>query len=135
MPSPFPMVLTPRAEPVLPSCPSFFLKDIFVSLWYYTGGFVVTFLDIHVLYSKLVHPLHYSFFYPSSFLMVSSPGFNVPYSFFYRKQINHIHLFYPPSPTSSLSLAWPVWHFCPSLFRCLFIVQWDFCLGILWFCF
>jgi hypothetical protein len=32
---------------------------------------------------------------------------------------------------SALPLAWPVLYSCPSLFRCLFIVQWDFCLGIL----
>jgi hypothetical protein len=34
-------------------------------------------------------------------------------------------------PLGALPLVWPGLHFCLSLFRSLFIVQWDFCLGIL----
>jgi hypothetical protein len=30
----------------------------------------------------------------------------------------------------ALSLVWSILHSCPPLFRCVFIVQWDFCLGI-----
>jgi hypothetical protein len=43
----------------------------------------MTFLYIHVLYPELVHPLHYSPFYPSPLLMVTSVGLNVPYSYLY----------------------------------------------------
>jgi hypothetical protein len=38
---------------------------------------------------------------------------------------------YIPLPISALLLTWPVFHSCPSLFRCLSIVQWGFCFGIL----
>jgi hypothetical protein len=38
---------------------------------------------------------------------------------------------YPLLPISALPLAWPVFHSCPSLFRCLLVVQWDFCLGFI----
>jgi hypothetical protein len=56
-------------------------------------------------------------------------------SLLYRRYINHIHLFtfffYPSSPVPILPLAWPILHSCLSLFGCLFVVQWDFCLGII----
>jgi hypothetical protein len=69
-----------------------------------------------------------------SHLMVISSKLNILYSFLYRKYINHIHLIFLlltlPHP-KILPLSWPVFHSCPSLLRCLFIVQWDFCLGII----
>jgi hypothetical protein len=34
-------------------------------------------------------------------------------------------------PTSALPLVWPVLCSCPSLFKYLFVVQWNFCLGVL----
>jgi hypothetical protein len=46
--------------------------------------------------------------------------FIVLFSYKYVKYINHIH---PPSPTSTLPLTGPVLHSCPSLFKCMFIVQ------------
>jgi hypothetical protein len=66
--------------------------------------------------------------------MVISTGLKILYSFLHRKFVNHINLLYflllPCPSINSLSSVWPVFHSCPSLFRCLFIVQWDFCLGI-----
>jgi hypothetical protein len=38
---------------------------------------------------------------------------------------------YPPRLTSVLALTWPALRSCPLSFRCLFIVHWGFCLGIL----
>jgi hypothetical protein len=38
---------------------------------------------------------------------------------------------YCPLPNNTLPLVWPVLCSCPSLFRCLLVVQWNFCLGIL----
>jgi hypothetical protein len=56
----------------LPSCPSFFKKKIFLLIYdSYTGGFIVVFPYIHVLYPELVRPLHYSPFYPIPFLSLS----------------------------------------------------------------
>jgi hypothetical protein len=67
---------------------------------------------------------------------VTSTGFNVPYSYLYRKYINHIH---PPLPCS-FTLPLPLELF-PShdlfyiivlqCFKSLFVVQWEFCLDIL----
>jgi hypothetical protein len=63
---------------------------------------------VNVLYSELAHSLHYSPFYPSPLLLVTSTGFSVPYLYLYRKHINHIHplnfLVYPPPPTGDLPL-------------------------------
>jgi hypothetical protein len=91
-----------------------------VSLWHF-----------HVLYPKLVHPLHFLLSTLSSFFMVISIGLNILYSFLYRKYINHIHLLLPSLSIGALLLAWPVFHSCLSLLRCLFVVQWDFCLGVI----
>jgi hypothetical protein len=66
----------------------------------YTGGFVVTFPYIHVLYPELAHPLHSSC--SLLLLVVTVTVFSVPYSYMYRKYIDHIHLLYPPSSTSAL---------------------------------
>jgi hypothetical protein len=58
---------------------------------------------------------------------MTSTRFNVPYSYLYRKCIVHIHPLYflhlPSHSTSALLLAWPVLHSCPSLFKCLSVVQ------------
>jgi hypothetical protein len=40
-------------------------------------------------------------------------------------------LFIYPPPSSDLLLAQPVLHSYPPLFKCLLVVQWEFCLGIL----
>jgi hypothetical protein len=96
-----------------------------ISLWHF----------MYVLYPELVHPLHCSPFYLSPILMVISSGLNVLFSFLYRKCINHIHLLYffiyASPPITALLLAWPILHFCPSLFRFLFMVQWNFYFDIL----
>jgi hypothetical protein len=47
-------------------------------------------------------------------LQMTSTGVIVPYSYMYRKYLNHIHLLYPlcfPSPSPSISLlsTWPVY--------------------------
>jgi hypothetical protein len=83
-------------------------------------------------------------------LVHSSPLF-LPYLFPFLKYVHrvsmlHIHtwiehtstiftLVYPlhlPSPlTSSLPLTWPIFQSCLSFFKCLIILQWGFCLGIL----
>jgi hypothetical protein len=111
--------------------------NIFISIWWLYRGFHCDIsICIHILYPGLIHPLHYSLSYPIHFplLKITSPGSTVPYSYMNRKCINISTLFYPlhlPSPpTSALSLTWPVLHSCPSLFKCLSIVEWGFCLGI-----
>jgi hypothetical protein len=64
-------------------------------------------------------------------------GFNILHSFLHRKYINHIHFFtsflYSPSLVNALPLALSMtcFSFYSSFFRCLFIVQWNFCLGII----
>jgi hypothetical protein len=40
-------------------------------------------------------------------------------------------IFYLPVPTSALHLTQPVLYSYPSFFRCVFIAQWKFCVGIL----
>jgi hypothetical protein len=65
--------------------------------------------------------------------MVISMGFNISYSYVYRKYILLIFFtfcIYTLPSTSTLPLTLPALHSCPSLFRCWFIVQWEFCLGI-----
>jgi hypothetical protein len=51
----------------------------------------MTFPCIRALYPKLAHPFHFSPFYLSPLLMVSSTGLKILYSFLYRKYITHIH--------------------------------------------
>jgi hypothetical protein len=68
----------------------------------YIGGFIVTFSYIHVLYPKLVYPLHYSPSYTILLLKVTSTGFNCSCSYLYRKYINHIH---PPLLGFSIGLS------------------------------
>jgi hypothetical protein len=63
----------------------------------YTGGFSVTFPYIHILYSDLVLPLHYSPSSPASLLKMTSVGFSIPYSCMYRRYLNHNQ---PPLPSS-----------------------------------
>jgi hypothetical protein len=53
----------------------------------------VTFPCTFVLYPTLVHPLHFSPFYFSPYLMVISAGLKILYSFLYRQYINHIYLY------------------------------------------
>jgi hypothetical protein len=95
----------------------------------------VTFPSIYIrIIPWIGSSLHYSPSCPTSPLMVTSTGFNVPYSFLHRKYISHIHpfsLFIYPPPSSDLLLAQPVLHSYPPLFKCLLVVQWEFCLGIL----
>jgi hypothetical protein len=78
--------------------------------------------------------LPYSLLYVSPLLMEISIGLNVPHSYLYRNTWTIITFFtffiYPPPPIRALLLVWPIYS-CPSLFRCLFIVQCDFCLSIL----
>jgi hypothetical protein len=62
----------------------------------YTEGFAI-FPYIHILYSGLVHPLHYSPSSPNSLLKMTLTGFSVPYSYMYRKYLNYIHPPYIPS--------------------------------------
>jgi hypothetical protein len=97
----------------------------------YTDVFIVSFPCIYVSSPELIHQ-HLN--YPSIHIplfMVTSTCFNVPYSYLYRNCINHIYplyfFIYPPLPTS---VTWAVLQSCP-LFKHLFIVQWEFCLGIL----
>jgi hypothetical protein len=62
----------------------------------YTGGFIVTF----PYYPELVHSLHYCTSCPVPLLMVASTNFSIPYSYLYRKYINHIHpLYFLPLPS------------------------------------
>jgi hypothetical protein len=48
--------------------------------------------ELYVLYSELVHSLHFSPLYLSPLIMVISTGLKNLYAFFYRKYINHIYL-------------------------------------------
>jgi hypothetical protein len=72
---PPPTGANPQTGPVLPSCPSFFLKkDTFV-YDNYTGSFIVKlwkyiYVCTYVLYLEFIYPLHYSPFYLSPLLMV-----------------------------------------------------------------
>jgi hypothetical protein len=89
---------------------------------------------MYVSYPKLVHPLYFSPFYLSPLLMVISTGLKVLYSFSYRKYFNHVHLHFllsPSPPINVLPLTESVFHSCPSLFGCMFIIQWNFCFGII----
>jgi hypothetical protein len=36
----------------------------------YTGSFIMTFPSVYILYPELSHPLHFSFFFSSFFLVV-----------------------------------------------------------------
>jgi hypothetical protein len=67
--------------------------------------------------------LLFSPFYLSPLLMVISTGLKIIYSFLYGKYINIftslMSFFYTSSPVRCLPLAWPVFHSCASLFRCL----------------
>jgi hypothetical protein len=73
--------------------------------------------------SCLQVPCHLSHF--------TSPGSNILYSFLYRKYMNHTRLLYPPLLVSALPLVLLFFHSYTSLFRCLIIVQWNFCPGII----
>jgi hypothetical protein len=74
----------------------------------------------------MFHPFHFSPFYFGPFLVVSSTSLKIQYPFLYREHVNLIQLFtsffYPPPTVSALPLVWPIFHFCPSLFRSLFII-------------
>jgi hypothetical protein len=56
-----------------------------------TGDLILTIPYIHILYFSLVHPLHYSLSSPTYFLKMTLTGFNTPYSYLYRKHLNHTH--------------------------------------------
>jgi hypothetical protein len=90
---------------------------------------------IYLLYPKLVQPFHFSLFYLNPLLMVISTGLNILYSFCTESTSTIFtfltSFFYPTPPISTLLLVWPAFHSYPSLFRCLFVLQWDFCLGII----
>jgi hypothetical protein len=61
--------------------------------------------------------------------LVTSTG--IKFLFSCIESISTIFIFLTSlSPISDLPLVWPVFHSC-LCFRCLFIVQWDFCLGII----
>jgi hypothetical protein len=78
----FPYVLSPptgtnyQTGLVLPSC------------------FIMIFPCTYILYSQLIHLLHFSPFYLSPLLMLLSTGLSTPYSFLCREYIYHIHLLY-----------------------------------------
>jgi hypothetical protein len=77
--------------------------------------------------------LHFSPFYLSPLLMVISTDLKILYSFLLESTSTIFTFFtssfYFPCLVNALPLAWSVFHSCPSLFRSLFIVHWDFCLG------
>jgi hypothetical protein len=63
--------------------------------------------------------------FPTALLEMTVTGFSVPYSYMYRKYVNHVH---PPSLSSfalPLLLILSSYH---DLFQCLFIGQWGFAL-------
>jgi hypothetical protein len=67
-------------------------KKNFNSIYYlYRGLCCDTPLYMCTVYPSLVHPLHYSLSSPTPLLKMTSTGFNVPYSYMYRKYLNHIH--------------------------------------------
>jgi hypothetical protein len=94
---------------------------------------MMTFPCIYVLYPKLLHPLNFSPFYYSPFLIVISTGLKILHSFCIESLSPiftfYIAFFYPSLPIGALSLQWPLFHSCPLLFR--FVGQWDFCLSII----
>lgn len=57
----------------------------------YTGDFIVSFSYIHLLYTTLVHPLHYSPPFSTPLHKMTSAGSNIPYSYIYRMYFNLIH--------------------------------------------
>jgi hypothetical protein len=66
----------------------------------YTGSFIVTFPYMHILYLGLVHPSIISLFF-HFLLEMTLTGFSVPYSYVYRKNLNHVH---PPLSSSFILL-------------------------------
>jgi hypothetical protein len=62
-------------------------------------GFLCDISNIHVLDPSLIHPLHWSPSYPTPLLEMTLTGFSVPYSIWYRKNLNHIH---PPLNVSCI---------------------------------
>jgi hypothetical protein len=68
----------------------------------------MSFPCIYVLYTKLIHPLHFSLFYLSHLFMVISTGLNILYSFLCRNYISHILLYfiYPLPPQNDLVGLW-----------------------------
>jgi hypothetical protein len=73
-----------------------FLKIILLVYNSYVGGFIVTFLFIHMLYPELLHPLH---IHPSLFsiplLKITKPCFNSLNSYRYTKCNNHTDPHFP----------------------------------------
>jgi hypothetical protein len=64
------MVPTPGQDLFYLSVFDFFKKTYLLVYDSYTGGFIVTFSYIHILYPELVHLLHYSPIYPIPLLTV-----------------------------------------------------------------
>jgi hypothetical protein len=56
----------------------------------HTGDLIVTFPYVYILYPSLDHPLHHSLSSLTPFLTMTLTGFDVPYSYMYRKYLNHI---------------------------------------------
>jgi hypothetical protein len=89
---------------------------------------------IYIYTPEMLHPLNFSPFYFSTLLKVISTDLSILYSGLYSKYVSYIHFFtffFYPSPINTLYLVWPVLYSCPSLFRCLFSVQGDFCLEVI----
>jgi hypothetical protein len=69
-----------------------------VRVFFFLTFLLVTFPYIHILYPNLVHLLHYPPSFPTHLLKVTLAGFSVPYSYMYRKYLNHSH---PPLSSST----------------------------------
>jgi hypothetical protein len=111
----------------------------------YRGVSVVTFLFVHVLYHNMVYHLHYytTIWFITSIILLPTP---FPLTWCQQVSMFYIHaciestwtylpsftlFIYPPLPPSTVYITWSALHSCPSLFICLFVVQWNFCLGSL----
>jgi hypothetical protein len=105
-------------------------KDIFVCLIYYVE-FLMAFPCIYGLYPELVHPLYFSTSVLFLWWFQQAKKFYIHFCIESTSTIFTLtSCFYPPPPVSAL-LAWPFFHSCPSLFGCLFVGQWGFCLGFI----
>jgi hypothetical protein len=92
-----------------------------------TEGFITLFLCVYMFYT--------SNWFISSIILLTTP---LPF-LWWLPQVSVFHIHSCIESTSSIFILFavfiylphPVLHSCPSLFRCLFAVQWGFYLGIL----
>jgi hypothetical protein len=130
-PCPAPTGTNPWARLVLPSCLRFFKRHfcflIFVFFYDgYTRSFSVMYVSGIRLSPRLFSFLHKSFSSYGDFNRFECSVFTLVYKLHKPYALSLFPLFTLPSHIIALPFVWHVLHSCPSLFRCLFVVQWAF---------